>query len=569
VVLVVLGILFLCFRKLQGVVFPAAIILMSVVFTLGLMGFCGVPISTVGTTIPVLLVAIVSAYCIHQMNHYLHDQRTDKLEVLRHNMKTVGLAIGLSGLTVMVGFGALAIEEFVPIKNFGIFTAIGDLAGLVGALYVLPALILVAGRPKKVLGPESDKGWVSRILQGFVWLNRRHYRAVLWVSAVLSVTFLVGGFFVEAELNNVSFFKKASPIHAADDHLNQKLAGTMVMNVILDSDLSHPSERAAVAVGEGGEAATPVVLTNPAVLNRVEQFDRDVRRQFPFVTKVNSFNTVLKKMHQEMNGGGKEFYAIPQDPELISQYLLIFSGDLQGVLTADHDKLRVSLVMKRVSSAQVEQVRAFCQRYFTPDFQQANHLQVQVSGTAHLFDVANRLLVEGMLLSIVVCLAIVLLLLLVVLGDLRMSLIALTPIFVTLLINFGSLGFFGIPLNTGTAIVSSIAIGIGVDYSIHFITWYRNELRGRADIAAALEHSIIHKGRAILYNMFVIFGGFLVLVVSQFVPLIQFGSLVALCMVTTAVGALVVVPALIRALAARDYRFLYLGTKASNSSLPK
>jgi len=140
-----------------------------------------------------------------------------------------------------------------------------------------------------------------------------------------------------------------------------------------------------------------------------------------------------------------------------------------------------------------------------------------------------------------------------------MTLIALLPILLTLAVNFGVLGFFGVPLNSGTAMVSSIAIGIGVDYSIHYITWYRNELRRGRSVNEAVNLSILHKGRAILYNMFVIVGGFIVLAASSFVPLVQFGLLVSLCMVTTAVGALVVVPAVIHLLARRNLKFLSLG----------
>jgi len=142
-----------------------------------------------------------------------------------------------------------------------------------------------------------------------------------------------------------------------------------------------------------------------------------------------------------------------------------------------------------------------------------------------------------------------------------MSVIAMLPILVTLLFNFGLMGLFNIPLNIATALVSSIAIGIGVDFSIHFITWYRNELRAAPDIYLAIKHSIERKGRAILYNMFVIFGGFIVLTLSHFVPLMQFGLLVSGCMVFSGVGALVIVPAVLRLLAKHDYDFLYLGTR--------
>jgi predicted RND superfamily exporter protein len=559
VVIVVLLILFLCFRNVQGVIYPAAVILMSVVWSVGLMSFCHIPVTVVGTAMPVLLVAIISAYGIHQMNHYLLDPATDKLTILNNNMKNVGLAVTLSGITVMVGFGALLTEDFVPVKNFGIFTAWGDLVGIIGALYVLPALILVSKKPKTTFiseDSESQNGWVGSILKWFVNLNRNHPGKVLVVSLAVILVFFFGLFGIETELNNVSTFKKSDPVHVADDHLNQMLAGTEVLNVVLDSDLSDPLTRT-----DGATDELPPEITTPEVLNKIESFGTDVSAKFPNVRKVVSFNDVIKKMHQEMNGGGKEFYAVPQDSQLISQYLMIFTGDIKDVVSPNHDKLRITLHMKRGSSNQTEQVREYCVNYFGKDFLEKNHLQLQITGASHLYDVANTLLVDGTFRSVAVCLIVVFLLLLYVLGSFLMSLIAMVPIFATLIVNFGILGLFHIPLNAGTAMVSSVAIGIGVDYSIHFITWFRNEMRKKPDIDEALDNSITHKGRAILYNMFVIVGGFLVMVVSKFIPLIQFGSLVALCMVLTAIGALAVVPAIIRLLAKKDYNFLYLGTR--------
>jgi predicted RND superfamily exporter protein len=128
-----------------------------------------------------------------------------------------------------------------------------------------------------------------------------------------------------------------------------------------------------------------------------------------------------------------------------------------------------------------------------------------------------------------------------------------------LAVNFGFMGYARMTLNTATALVSSIGIGIGVDFSIHFITWYRRELMVDLDIRAAIDRTILHKGRAIVYNWLVIVGGFLVLVGSKMGPMHDFGLLTAVCLTITAMGALIVVPAMIRLLAKKNHRFLYLG----------
>jgi hypothetical protein len=555
VTLVIVLILYFCFRKVQGVVYPGVVIIMGVIWAVGLEAWLGIPVSVVGTAMPVLLVAIASAYGIHQMNHYLLDASHDKLAILTHNMKTVGLAILLSGITVMVGFGSLLTSDFVPVRNFGILTAFGDLVAVVASLFVLPALILAGKKPKVVEYHEAEKGLVSRILQAFVTLNKKHSVAVIVASAALTAVFALGCFSVKAELNNVSMFKADDSTAIADTVLNDTLAGTQVLNVVLDSDLSD-------VVGRTGSPEESVDVTTPAVLNKIEAFNAAVVQQFPYVTKTLSFNTMIKKMNQEMTGGDPAQYAIPQDPQLISQYLLIFSGDLQSVLSANHDKLRVSVTMKRTSTDESEKVARFALAFFDQDFQKANHVQVKITGAAHLYYVANTLLINGTINSVLVCVAIVFLLLLVVLRDFWISLIAMIPIFITLVINYGMLGLFNIPLNAGTAMVSTVAVGIGVDYSIHYITWYRREIRQRRDIAFALEQTIVHKGRAILYNMLVIVGGFLVMVVSKFVPLIQFGVLVSVCMVTTAVGSLVIVPAVMNLLSRskKEKSFLYMNS---------
>jgi predicted RND superfamily exporter protein len=559
VVVVVLLVLYLSFKNVQGVLYPMIVVLMGTISALGAMAWLGIPISIASVTLPPLMVAIASAYGIHQMNHYFLDTGADKRAILTHNLGVVGLAVTLSGITVMVGFGALAAEDFVPIRNFGIFTAFGDLIAVAAALWVLPAAILWSKKPKHLDYHEPTKGLVGSLLKGMVRLNQRYSVLSVVVSVLLTAVFAVGVFFVKSELNNVSFFKRSSPIHIADDLLNKELAGTQTINVIFDSNLTPPQAGPDDQLHEAKQTSDPVSVITPAVLDKIDDFSRAVKAKFPYATKVLSFVDILKKMNQEMNGGNAAFYTIPQDPKLIAQYLFIFSGDIHNVVTDNHDKLRISVTLKRVGTDESEAVANFARQYFNPTFQKENHLRLAITGTAHLYYVGNSLLMDGMIKSIEICVVLVFVLLLFVLRSFWMTLIAMIPIAMTLVIDFGFLGLFGIPLNTATAMVSSIAIGIGVDYSIHYVTWYRSELHKKPDVPLALENSILHKGRAILYNMFVIVAGFLVLVVSNFVPLIQFGFLTAICMVTTAFGALIVVPAVLRLLAKKNRKFLYLG----------
>ncbi len=558
--LVLVAILFLCFRSAQGIFYPLLVTLLAVIWTFGLMGYLGLPLTIVSSTMPVLLMAIVSAYGIHQMNHYYEDRGTGKFEVLRHNARSVGLAILLSGLSVMIGFGSMVTLDFVPIRNFGILTAFGDLVGVLAALYALPALLMLGSPEKKgrKYVPEDQKrDLIARLLRRVKTLGREVPGRVLAVAGLAALVLALGATMVRSDLDLTKFFPPGDTVRVADRVLNERMAGTKSLSVVLDTDLREPLTRK-------GNPDSLVELTTPEVLEKVDAFARDVKAAYPNVTKVYSYADVLKKMNQVINGGDPRAYAIPDDASLIGQYLVIFSGDTKTLLTDNHDKLRIMMTMNEGSLDDIHKIALYARSYFDRSFLDRNHLQVQVVGEQQISYESNRSLLKGTMEGIFACVAIVFLLLLFSLRDFRMSLVAVVPVLLCLVVDFGYLGFSGTTLNTATALVSSIGIGIGIDFSIHFITWYRRELRVDRDVLAAVDRTILHKGRAILYNLFVIAGGFLVLLGSQMGPLRDFGFLTALCLTVTAISAIVVVPAIIRLLARKDRKFLYLGVEEAS-----
>ncbi|MDP3131234.1 MAG: MMPL family transporter, partial [Bacillota bacterium] len=385
VVLVTLVVLLLfCFKTAKGIIYPMLNTFVAVIWTLGLMGFTGVPLTIVGAAITPLLMAIVSAYGIHQINHYYSDPRTEKFTILEHNAKSVGLAILLSGITVMVGFGALYAQDFVPIQQFGLFTAFGDLVGVVGALLVLPALLMI-GNPKKGSHEFQSEGSGKHIANFLHMTNsivKGHPRAIFITTTAICLIMAAFSSQVKSDIDIVKFFTKSDSIRESTDLLNARMAGTKDLAIILDSDLRDP-------VARKGNPDQVIDLANPEVLQRMDRFSTDVRKKFPFVTKVVSFADALKKMNQELNGGDPSFYAIPSDPALISQYLMIFSGDTKSLMTVNHDKFRIMLAMNGGSIEDTHRVALYSQEYFDTSFQKANHAQVLISGYQNLIYEAN------------------------------------------------------------------------------------------------------------------------------------------------------------------------------------
>ncbi len=526
VILVVMIALYLSFRNLQGVFLPFAAVAMASIWSVGFMSYCGVPINLVSTTMPVLLIAVGSAYGIHFMNHYFLDPGQDKLAVIRRNMKSVGIAILMAGLTTVAGFGSLSTSSFIPIRNFGIFTAIGVFFCILIAIYVMPSIILLSPIEKKVIFSSHERNdRIHGILSRINSLVGRRHLAVLAGAVIIVGIFSYGASLVEVEVNNISFFKSNAKIHIDDDRLNEKLAGTQVLSVILES------------TDEGN-------VLRPDILRRMESYENELMGRFDIVKKIVSVNPYLKKMNQEMFGNRK-FHVLPETEQKINDYMLLYSGDLDAVVTKGRDRTRMTISMKRSSTQKIKEIKEFTESYFSEEFLRRNNLRLVVTGYAYLYLVANTIIVEGQMWSIASSLVIVFGMIFFIFRNLFLSCLAMIPILLSMLVNFGIMGYAGITLNGGTAMVSSVAVGTGIDYAIHFITWFRNELHETGSVPDAITRSILDKGRGIFFNVFSVSAGFLILGFSRFVPLIQFGLLISLAMLITGIGAVIIIPSVL------------------------
>lgn len=543
--------LFFFFRSWQGVVFPFAAVAVAIVSAMGLMSLFGITVNIVTSSVPILLMCVIAAYSVHQMSHYYADPNTEKLRSLDHNMETVGIGILLSGLATLIGFATLVSTPFGPIREFGVVNAIGVLIGLLAVMYFIPSLALIDPSRKKAAKCETKVGGMEKLLGWLVSVNRRHSGKILIGFALFAVLIGVQAINVRSDFNPLTFFRNGDPVRVSNETLGKKLAGTQAMNVVLD--LSKVPDEGKQAV----PASAETILT-PEVLRTVDGLAAALKEKFPeTVGRVSTINDLLRKINLEMNDRDPAFDAIPESKELISQYMLLFSGDVKDFVSADSSKLNIIVTLRDTDTRKTGEIQRFAMEYVASAG--LSGVTAYGTGTGVTNIVANDLMVSGTLEGLIDCVVITCLLLLPLIRNLWMTLISMIPIFFMLLFNFGVLGCFGITFDMGTSIVASVAIGLGIDFSIHFISWYRHELALHRDVEKALDETIVNKGRAILYNMFVVVLGFLALLFSSFVPLANFGLLVSLCVIVMALGSLMLVPAAIRVLSRKGFAFTRLG----------
>ena len=524
VAIVVVVVLYLSFKNLEGVFYPLISVALSAIWTVGFMSYLNVPFNVVSIVIPVLLIAVGSAYGIHFMNSYFFSKKSEKIEIFKDNLTSIGISISLAGLTTIAGFGSLLTSGFKPLKNFGIFTSLGVFLAMIVSLYLIPALLLFGKKEKDIfMKEEKRKDIIHNILNLFEKVSITKSKTTIAISIFLCVIFIFGIFKIRAEMNGVEFFRKDAEVRIVDDFLNKKLTGTQNIDIIFEK-----------------KDGNSILKYN--ILYEIEKFNENIKTKFSQVQKIISLNEYLKKMNQEMMGGDERNYVLPETDEKINDYMLLYSGKLDSVVTQNKDMTRVTFVLKRTPTMEIEKIKNYILKYFKNDFLKENNLEMKIAGYANLYVVANKLITNSMIYSMLSSLLIVFFINLYSFKSLKITILSLLPICITLIISLGIMGYFNIPLNAGTAMIAAVAIGIGIDYPIHFLTRYLKEKRKNGK-EVAIGMAVNEIGRGIVYNILSVASGFFILAFSKFIPLVQFGGMICFIMFLTGVGALLFLPA--------------------------
>lgn len=529
VIAVVLYFLLGSFRASGATLFS---VFVSSIWAFGMMAALGVPIYSVSTMIPVMLIAIGVAYGIYFFNHlnryYKQYPQGTVYEALQYTLKVLWKPLSMAAATTMIGFISLLSSQVFPIKYFGIFTAFGIFVAYLLAMAFLPAAVVLLGykpRKKTTSGATAPKAsWLN------LWADLL-LRNKLKVYISVAVVVLVALWGIQKVWINSSFlknFEKDSDIVLTDKFVNSKFGGTSTLNVILESKNAD-------------------VFKQPEILRIVDAMQQETVK---LEKTGNSFSLAdyLKRMNKVMNEDQEEFYTIPSSSDLVAQYLLLYemSGDPQNLLKVvnyDYNRINVTFQLKGDDSKTINEALDVIETFREPLAQ--HDVEINYAGSGYKALVFIGLILEGQILSIAISLLLVLILLSLMFRSIKAGFIGSVPIIITALISFGVMGLLGIPLSTTTALLSSIAIGIGIDYAIHFLQNYRMHLQTGLGRMEAIYSTMTGTGKAILFNAIVVIAGFLVLLFSVFPPNRTLGALVSMNMFTSLVGTLSIMMVLV------------------------
>jgi uncharacterized protein len=541
---------FEAFRTLQGMFLPVVTAILAVVWSLGLMGCLRIPLDPFNTTTPILILAVAAGHAVQILKRYYeeYERYRDAHVAIRVAVSKVGPVMLTAGTIAALSFFSLIAFRTNTIRNFGLLAGFGIVATLLIELTLTPAVraMLRAPRRGELAGEARSGRLLSRVLARLAALVSARPRLVVFVALLTVVVSAVGASRIRVDTSFKRQFPRAHPVRVADDILGRTFSGTNTLVFLVD----------------GHEAGA---LHDPAALNAIDRLQRFVEAD-PSVGKTLSIVDYLKAMHQALNGGDASFSVVPPSAELVSQYLFLYSmsggpEDLNSQIDPEHRHAAVRVFLRNDSTDYGEHLLARIKQQVAATMPPG--FVVRYSGTIASSAALTEAMVHGKILNMLQIAFIIVLVAGLVLRSFLGGVLVAVPLAVAVLVNFGVMGFLGIPLDVMTAPIAAMAVGIGSDYAVYFMFRFREEIAVSRTHTLALASTMQTSGKAIVYVSSAIAGGYLVLCVSGFVFHIELGVLVALAMVVSSLAAITLLPAL---LLLTSPSFLFLKNDADAAS---
>jgi predicted RND superfamily exporter protein len=529
-VLLVTGLLWFTFRTWWGVALPLVVVLGAILWGLGVMGASGISIDLMTALLPVMMFVVGTSDTVHIITRYVSElgYGASKKDALWVTLKESGFGSGLSALTTSLGFFTLMTSSIRPIYNFGLFTGIAVLLAFVLSFTLLPALLLLLRKPQLRVPRQQGHSWdgvLSRLFR--VVLVRR--RLIFAVSGLLLAASI--GLATRVRINSVMLddLSKNDPVRLDFGFFEKKFAGVRPFELELKP--------------AGGRD-----IYDLAVLRQTEHLETYLRDTYGLRFAASPV-TLVKSVRKALNGGGLAEYRLPADSAELARLrskLKLFrkKPEFRALTLPDGSAGRLTGRMADVGSMRADALNNGLRRYLRTSID-STVLRTRLTGSSNLIDKNNENLTLNMITGMSIDILMVTLIVLALFKSLRMTVVVLIPNLVPILIVAGVMGLTGVSMKVSTSIIFTIAFGIAVDDTIHFISKLRLTLAHETNLFKAVKHTYLLAGKAVIVTSLILVGGFSTLLFSSFDGTFYVGLLIGLTLLFGVVAELTLLPLLI------------------------
>ena len=528
-------IFFLFFRSFRATFISLVVVCVGVMWTFGILGLLKYEITVLTALIPPLIIVIGIPNCIFLINKYQHEVKKhgNKVKSLQRVITKIGNATLMTNVTTASGFATFILTQSKLLKEFGIVASLSILAIFMLCLFVIPIIYTFLPYPKERHLEHLNKRWIG----GFVdWIERmvKENKIAIYVTAlILIIASIIGMYKIEISGSLIEDMPKEKAFFKDIRFFEEEFDGIMPLEIMVDTKRKKG-------------------VMKLSTLKKMEQIE-DFIDETPELSRPISVVSLVKYSKQAYYNGNPKYYQLPtsQENSFILSYAKNSSSDvdlLKNFVDSTGQYARITTFMKDIDTDKMKRIEEDLQNKINKVFQ-ADRYNVTMTGKALVFQKGTKYLVNNLVISLSLAIFLISLFMAYMFRSVRMIVVSLIPNILPLVITAGLMGYLGVPIKPSTILVFSIAFGISVDDTIHFLAKYRQELQAnhwriRKSVYAALRET----GVSMFYTSIVLFFGFIVFTTSSFGGTVALGALVSATLLFAMLSNLLLLPSLLLSL---------------------
>jgi len=525
-------IFFLFFKSFRATFITLAVVSIGVIWAFGFIGLLGYQITVLTALIPPLIIVIGVPNAVFLINKYQQEVKKhgNQAKSLQRVISKVGNATLMTNITTASGFATFIFVKSKLLQEFGVLASINIVSIFVLALLIIPILYSFMPLPKEKHLNHLERQWMDNVVN---WMERtvRNRRITIYSTAVVIIIIsIIGMYQIRVSGSMIEDMPKSAQFYKDIKFFEREFGGIMPLEILIDSKK------------EKG-------IMNLPTLNRIDKLDETIQ-DFPELSKPISIVNLVKYTKQAYYNDNPKYYQLPtrQEQSYIFSYAKNSSNDtnlMNSMVDSTGRYARITTFMKDIGTDKMEVIQERLQAVIKKEFPKEKY-EVLITGKALLFLKGTNYLIHNLVLSLSLAILLIAIFMAWMFRSYQMILISLIPNILPLLITAGLMGYFGIPIKPSTILVFSIAFGISVDDTIHFLAKYRQELLANNwKIKPSVYSALRETGVSMFYTSIVLFFGFLVFTISSFGGTIALGGLVSVTLLLAMVSNLLLLPSLL------------------------
>jgi len=519
------------FRRLSGIIYPSVIVIITIVSTVGVMSWLSISLDLVTTVLPTLLSVVAIADSVHLLSAFYQkydNNGGDKQAAIAHAMGHNGLAILMTSITTSVGLASFVLADLAPVANLGIVAPIGILLAFVYTVLLLPALIAIFP-VRKSSSDFTIAGIADQLLDWVADVTCRRSRGILMCSVLVLIIGIIGATQLRLSHSALTWLPEDAAVRVDTQVIDDAIGGSVPIEIVIDTGKQHG-------------------IYQPELLRRLEysaSIVKSLGSKQVAIGNSNSLHTVIKEVNRALHANDEDFYKIPDSSDLIAQELLLFelsaAEDLHKLVDSNYSKVRFTLMIPFSDAIQIKPVLDKVKDHFYATYPNE---KVTITGIGPMLVETMYNVITSMFKSYGFALIAITVLMIVLIGKLKLGLMSMVPNLIPVILVMGLMGWTGMPFDFSNMMVGSVAIGLVVDDTIHFLHNLRRHFDRTGDVRLAISETLHTAGRAIFITSLVLASGMAVAMTADLSSTANFGLITASAIMLALIADFFMVPAL-------------------------